>query len=388
MASEVPFPVSDPRGSSLEWLTEVCRQAATGVGVAEVVDTLWAGGRRPLDIDLLAVARVDPSGTVRWSRWWVAGDRRQPDVEPVVSAAVIDRIAERTAPWVIDLASDGDRRTSNGLHLPTAGGEYRSCVLVPMRAAGAPVGLAVVARFGPDGWSDDQLRLLEVCCNRLAAMIERDRLDESLRAAAARLEATGRDLERLTRLDPVTGLPTRSALEAQLELEWRRAWRTRRPLSMLVAEIDDLDGYRERFGSDLADRCVNQVASELTRGLRRAGDFTARTDARTFAVLLPGAVADDAARAAERVRAGIEGLRIPHQAASPVRPWLSVSIGIASVIPSSGSSPRSLMECADLARRDAVDEGRNRVRWREPAGDDVDPAGASLAGRRRSPGGR
>lgn len=387
MASEIPFPASDPRGSSLEWVTEVCRQAATGVGVLEVVDAVWTCGRRPLDLDLLAVARVDASGTVQWLRCRATDEQRQPHVEPVVSAAIVDRMADRVTPWVVDLVSDRERRQAAGINLQAGGTGFRWCVLVPMRASGSPVGLAIAATRGRHAWSDDHLRSLEVCCNRLAAVIECERLDGSLRAAAARLEATGRDLERLTRLDPVTGLPTCPALEAQLELEWRRAWRTRRPLSMLVAEIDDLAGYRERFGSALADRCVNQVASELTQGLRRAGDFTARIDAHTFAVLLPGAAADDAARAAERVRAGIEGLRIPHEAASPLRSWLSVSIGIATVIPSGGTSPRALMQSADLARRDAIDEGRNRVRWREP-GDDVDEGRSSVAVRRRPSGGR
>jgi len=102
-------------------MTEVFRHAATGVGVAEVVDTVWACGRRPLDLDLLAVARVDPSGKVRWLRWWASDERRQSDVEPVVSTTVVDRMADRSAPWVVDLASERVRREAAGRHLPTTG---------------------------------------------------------------------------------------------------------------------------------------------------------------------------------------------------------------------------------------------------------------------------
>jgi diguanylate cyclase (GGDEF)-like protein len=388
VASEVSFPASDPRGSSLEWVTEVFRHAATGVGVAEVVDTLWVCGRRALDLDLLAVGDVDAAGRVHWLRWRSTTADGEGRIEPVVSAAIVDRVVERVAPWVVDLASEQDRLDAAGLHLPPSGDSYRGCALVPMRAAGRVVGVTVAATSSAHAWSDDQLRLLELCCGRLAAMVDRERLDESLRTAAARLEETGRDLERLTMLDPLTGLPTRTALEAQLELEWRRAWRVGRPLSLLVAEIDDFAGYRERFGTDLADRCVNQVAGELARGLRRAGDFTARIGDTAFAVLLPGAAADDASRTAERARAGVEGLRIPNDAGNPVRPWLTVSMGIATVTPSAGCGPHVLMEAADQARQDAIHDGRNRVRWREPSVEGVSNAGPRSVDRRRSSGTR
>jgi diguanylate cyclase (GGDEF)-like protein len=381
VSSEIPFPASDSRGSSLEWLTEVFRHAASGAGLSEVVDTVWDRGREPLGLVQLAVGRFDASGELSWVRWWTdAGaveppSRRQPD------PPLEDLVGRSSAPTLIDLADAGRRALRAWLgHASEGDVDARWIVACPMRAAGRCVGLMLGSSSRQAAPTDEELRTLELCAGRLAAVVDRERLDDSLRAAVSRLESTGRDLERLTMVDPLTGLANRPAMDAQLDLEWRRALRAGRPLSLLMVRIDDLEGYADAFGAGPADRCIHQVATELARGLRRAGDFSARTGETTFSVLLPGAAEHDAARAAERARAGVEGLRIPHGVGEPGPRCLTVSIGIATVVPDRFHGPNALRAAAEGALGDALSAGRNRIRWRE-----VEPA-RPRAGRETSGG--
>ena len=284
---------------------------------------------------------------------------------------MVELVVDRSAPVVVGLESDEGGGPLTRLGSWISGGEFRWGVVSPIRAAGRLVGLTVGTSSRRQAWSDDQLRLVELCCGRLGAMIDRECLDQSLRTAAMRLEETGRDLERLTMVDPLTGLANRTA------------WRVGRPLSLLVAEIDHFASYTETFGARLGDRCVTQVATELARGSRRAGDFSARMGPTTFAVLLPGAAADDAVRAAERVRAGVEGLRIPHDGGHPVRPWLTVSIGVSTVVPKRGRSPATLRGTAERALHEAAESGGNRVWWRSVDGDNSDGGHGRVGGVRR-----
>ena len=382
MSSDLPLSAPGHRGSSLEWVTEVFRHAASGAGLSEVVNTMWDRGREPLGLDLLAVGRFDETSALQWVRWWTGTGAAGPPDGNVTAPDIDAIVGRRASPTVLDLAEPDHRVLREWLAEGSVGDwAPRWAVVSGMRAAGRCVGVVLGSSCRRTVPTDDELRMLELCAGRLAAVIDRERMDDSLRNAASRLESTGRDLERLTMVDPLTGLANRPAMEAQLDLEWRRAMRAGRPLSLLTIRIDDFAGYADAFGAGPADRCIHQVATELARGLRRAGDFSARTGDTTFSILLPGAAEHDAARAAERARAGVEGLRIPHDAGDPGRRWLTVSIGIATVVPDRFRGPGALWAAAAAALADAVSAGRNRIRWR-----DVEPH--SLPAEDRAPGGR
>ncbi len=112
------------------------------------------------------------------------------------------------------------------------------------------------------------------------------------------------------------------------------------------------------------------MATALSRTLNRPADLVARYGGEEFVAVLPGTNAKGAAVIAERLRAAVEGLGIPH-AASPVAPHVTVSLGVATLVPSRGSAPEALLAAADRALYQAKRAGRNRVAIaasRDPAG--------------------
>ena len=187
---------------------------------------------------------------------------------------------------------------------------------------------------------------------------------ELVRQVAEQTEALRQANEHLSRLsfaDALTGLPNRRRLDEVLDSEWRRALRLQQPLAVVLADIDAFKAYNDTLGHPEGDRCLAGVADLIRRTTHRAGDFAARYGGEEFLVLLPGADAAAAAVFAEHLRAACEAEAIPHPA-SPLAPVVTLSVGVASRVPTAEATPMSLVAEADAALYRAKQEGRNRVR--------------------------
>lgn len=167
-------------------------------------------------------------------------------------------------------------------------------------------------------------------------------------------------LERLSHIDGLTGIPNRRAFDARLEEEWRRSIRSGDPLGAAMIDVDLFKQYNDAHGHLDGDDCLRTVAGALTTALNRGGDFVARYGGEEFVCLFSGM--DDSALGvlAEKIRAGVEALRIPH-GASPISPWVTISIGAALQQPEPKTSPARLIEAADLQLFAAKGQGRNQV---------------------------
>lgn len=167
-------------------------------------------------------------------------------------------------------------------------------------------------------------------------------------------------LEAQASLDGLTGLPNRRRFEEAIELEWRRGTRDRCALSVIMLDVDHFKAYNDAYGHAAGDECLRQVSTAMTAGLSRPGDLVARYGGEEFTIILPGCNRFGAQTIAERVRALVEALRIPH-AHSPTSRFVTVSLGCCTVTPDQESSPRGLVEQADQALYRAKQDGRNRV---------------------------
>ncbi|HHB12892.1 MAG TPA: GGDEF domain-containing protein [Chromatiales bacterium] len=162
--------------------------------------------------------------------------------------------------------------------------------------------------------------------------------------------------------DPLTGLPNRRKFDREFAAAWTLAVRARTPISVLILDLDHFKEYNDRYGHPAGDRSLRAVAEALSRQLPRASDHVARVGGEEFVILLPTTDAEGGQVLAERLRRTIEALHIPH-AASPVSPWLTVSIGGATLCPTLATSPNALLDMADRALYTAKRCGRNRVAW-------------------------
>jgi diguanylate cyclase (GGDEF)-like protein len=202
-------------------------------------------------------------------------------------------------------------------------------------------------------WGADRLRtrrrvMREAALERLVEERTRELAEANLR------------LERLSALDPLTGVANRRRFDAALEVEWRRASRTGEPLSLILADLDFFKPFNDTNGHLAGDESLRQVARYLSRTLGRAGDLVARYGGEEFVALLPAMTAGDAAALAERLRAGVEALALPHNA-SAVSRVVTLSAGVATTVPSDEGSAETLLAAADAALYRAKGEGRNRV---------------------------
>lgn len=172
-------------------------------------------------------------------------------------------------------------------------------------------------------------------------------------------------LRELSRTDALTGIPNRRAFDDALSMEWRRAMRENGAwLSLFLIDIDHFKKFNDEYGHPAGDECLRLVAGAIAASVQRPGDFVARFGGEEFALLLPNTDANGAKRIAERARAAVMELAIPH-IGNPPLDIVTISLGIATVR-SSGTGKEKpdaaiLVMAADGALYEAKRGGRNRA---------------------------
>jgi diguanylate cyclase (GGDEF)-like protein len=190
----------------------------------------------------------------------------------------------------------------------------------------------------------------------------------------SRLGRLAAELQRLSGLDALTGVPNRRSFDSALATEWRRAIRNRSRLSLLMIDIDYFKNYNDAYGHVQGDACLRQVAAILAACTRRSGELCARYGGEEFAILLPLAGPDEASSMAEEMCEAVAAAAIPH-AKSAAAGHVTVSIGIATLRTDSAGMPRDggvvrvadcehgtpdqLVELADQALYRTKSAGRN-----------------------------
>jgi diguanylate cyclase (GGDEF)-like protein/PAS domain S-box-containing protein len=174
------------------------------------------------------------------------------------------------------------------------------------------------------------------------------------------LEEANRRLERLAMQDPLTGLANRRRLEELLHKEFHRSTRLRRPISLIMMDVDWFKAYNDAYGHPAGDACLRLIAGAVSAVLREPGDLVARIGGEEFAVLLPNTSLDDALAVAERVRQAVRDLELPH-GGSPFA-IVTISLGVETCLPTDQSMVESLLiSAADKALYLAKSGGRDCV---------------------------
>jgi diguanylate cyclase (GGDEF)-like protein len=185
-------------------------------------------------------------------------------------------------------------------------------------------------------------------------------VEAQLREANRRAEALARQLRQLSAEDGLTGIANRRHFDQVFLREWLRALRGSYPLSLVLLDLDFFKPFNDTYGHRAGDECLRQVTEVLRGYCRRPGDLAARYGGEEFVVVLPGTGRGDARELAARIVEAVEALKVPHEssAASSV---VTISAGVATLVPDRNMSPKHLIEMADAALYRAKGEGRNRV---------------------------
>lgn len=182
----------------------------------------------------------------------------------------------------------------------------------------------------------------------------------ALQKAETALIIANQQLEKIAKLDGLTGIANRRHFDEYLEKEWRRLTRTKSPLNLILCDIDYFKQYNDRYGHLAGDDCLRKIAQTINKTVKRSADLVARYGGEEFAIILPNISGKNAAKVAELIHRAISQLQINHLT-STVSQYITISIGVASVIPTQGESPKTLIAKADNALYQAKEEGRDRI---------------------------
>ena len=167
-------------------------------------------------------------------------------------------------------------------------------------------------------------------------------------------------LAQLACTDGLTQVANRRLFDNTYESEWLRAQRHAQSLSLIVVDVDHFKRFNDRYGHAEGDRCLTRVAGALCTCIHRPGYLVARYGDEEFVAVLPDTGIAAARAIGEKMRAAVAGLAIEH-ADNSACPVVSVSLGLATVIPDASATPAALLATADRRLYQAKAAGRNRI---------------------------
>ncbi|WP_019499711.1 diguanylate cyclase domain-containing protein [Pseudanabaena sp. PCC 6802] len=194
------------------------------------------------------------------------------------------------------------------------------------------------------------------------AMLEQqERYQENLHLAKAEIEEANQELERLARTDGLTQVMNRRFFQIHLEKIWQTALQNSQSLSLLLCDVDFFKPYNDIYGHLAGDLCLQKVAKAMSAVVEdEANAIVARYGGEEFAVILHSTPVRDAIAVAEQMRISVLHLNIPHSG-SKATDYVTLSIGVCSLIPQPHLSLRDLIARADEHLYQAKNEGRNRI---------------------------
>jgi diguanylate cyclase (GGDEF)-like protein len=201
-------------------------------------------------------------------------------------------------------------------------------------------------------WQQSEITLLSQIATQAAIAIHQGEIYEQL--TIANLE-----LEKLSSLDGLTQIPNRHRFDTYLQQEWKRAIRSRENISLILCDVDHFKWYNDTYGHQAGDICLQQVARAISNTVQRPADLAARYGGEEFVVVLPNTPIDGALHLAEMIRSRVKELGITHEKSS--HQTVTLSLGVATIIPNPSISSEVLIQNADQALYQAKAQGRDQA---------------------------
>ncbi|NJK51029.1 diguanylate cyclase [Candidatus Gracilibacteria bacterium] len=191
-------------------------------------------------------------------------------------------------------------------------------------------------------------------------------LETEVAQRTTELKQANQQLQLLANLDGLTQVANRRRFDEYLNQEWKRLVREKQPLSLVMFDIDYFKFYNDCYGHQAGDECLKQIAGALSRALKRPADLAARYGGEEFAAILPNTELLGAVAVARAIQEEVKQLKIPHDR-SEVSEYVTLSMGVTSVIPTQDLSVESLVAAADEALYESKRRGRDRFLIYYPA---------------------
>lgn len=246
------------------------------------------------------------------------------------------------------------------MHPDDQGRVVEFCVAQSLAGADHEADYRALTRDGEYVWIRDVVHVLRDEQGNVSSLVgfmfdirERKRSEDQL----AQLQAK---LEELSYQDGLTGVANRRMFDTVMEREWSDARRQQRPLSLIILDIDYFKQYNDHYGHLQGDECLRRVAQTLLTASTRTRDFLGRFGGEEFILILPDTDAQSATSVAERCRNLILEQHIEHER-SGIGEKLTISAGVATIVPSASSDRVEFLELVDKRLYRAKQQGRNRI---------------------------
>lgn len=231
--------------------------------------------------------------------------------------------------------------------------QVQAWIDVPIMQGDKLWGLLMVHHSTPREWPHLEIQLMNQLASQLAIAIQQAEIYQQLQVA-------NQELQRLATSDGLTQIANRRRFDEYLESEWLRQAREQHPIALVLVDVDLFKSYNDTYGHLAGDDCLKAVAKAIAGATKRPADLVARYGGEEFALILPYTDEKGALQVAEAVRLAVSGLQIPHST-SQINKFVTVSAGVASLIPTPDRNPEDLIAAADRALYEAKATGRDRV---------------------------
>ncbi|MBL1177488.1 EAL domain-containing protein [Pantanalinema sp. GBBB05] len=200
-------------------------------------------------------------------------------------------------------------------------------------------------------WQQSEVNLFNQLASQAAIAIQQSEL-------YLQLQQANQELQRLAASDGLTKVANRRCFDDSLAAVWQRLAREQAPLSLILCDIDCFKLYNDTYGHLAGDDALRQVAQAIAQTLKRPTDLVARYGGEEFAIILPHTEAAGAIALAELIQSNVSALELPHPS-SQISPFMTLSLGIATLVPHPETSPDTLVAIADQGLYKAKAQGKN-----------------------------
>ncbi len=243
--------------------------------------------------------------------------------------------------------------------------QIKAQIIVPLMMGSTLWGLLCIHQCGNTReWSNNEIQFVKQLATQFSVALQHSHLlaqtrsqAEELSQALDELQEANRKLENLARIDGLTQVPNRRYFDEFLDREWRRLVREKQFLSLIMFDVDRFKLYNDFYGHQAGDKCLLNIAQTAKKMVKRSADLLARYGGEEFAVILPNTDESGACVVAEQIQSAIRRLGIPHGRSE--KQIVTISLGIATQIPSLEQTPQELILEADQALYLAKQKGRD-----------------------------
>ena len=209
--------------------------------------------------------------------------------------------------------------------------------------------------------SENLYKMAVICIATIFMILLVGTLKRQLKNRTEALEKANKQLTLFSALDWLTGIANRRSFDELLDKEWKHCFREQISVSLVLIDVDLFKDYNDSYGHQAGDECLRHIAAAIIGQLSSLGNFAARYGGEEFVVVMPNTSIDEAIKVGEDICKAVANLKIPSGKENPY-PYVTISVGLNSMIPSSDINSEELVKTADFALYQAKTSGRNKVK--------------------------